>query len=144
MWSMAILKIALLLLKINHGVLQRRFAVLVVADADGFIDSGHEDFAVSDFAGSGCADDGLNGLVLDLVGDNDFDLYFGQQIDGVFAAAVELSVALLAAMAAGFQNCHAFNAGFEEGILHGIQLGGLEDCLNLLHKKNNLAREVSR
>jgi hypothetical protein len=36
-------------------------------------------------------------------------------------------------MAAGFENGHAFDARFEEGVLDGVQLGGLNDGFNLLH-----------
>ena len=53
------------------------------------------------------------------------DLHLGQKIDRVFAAAVKLGVALLAAVAAGLENGHAFDACFQQRILHGIQLGGL-------------------
>jgi hypothetical protein len=42
-------------------------------------------------------------------------------------------VALLAAMSAGFQNRHTFNASFEQGILDCVQLGGLENGFNFDH-----------
>jgi hypothetical protein len=71
-----------------------------------------------------------------VVVDHQFDLDLGQKIDRVFAAAIELGVALLAAMAAGFENGHAFDACFEQGILDCIQLGGLENGFNLEHVQN--------
>jgi len=43
--------------------LEGGFASLVVADADGFVDAADEDFAVSDAAGAGRAENGLDGLV---------------------------------------------------------------------------------
>jgi hypothetical protein len=39
-------------------------------------------------------------------------------------------------MAAGFENGHAFNARFEQGILDSVQLGGLENGFNLDHMQN--------
>jgi hypothetical protein len=71
-----------------------------------------------------------------VVGDDQLDLDLGEKVDGVFAAAIELGVALLAAMAAGFENGHAFNACFEQGVFDGVQLGGLENGFNLEHMRN--------
>jgi hypothetical protein len=68
--------------------------------------------------------------------DHHLDLDLGQKVDGVFAAAIELGVALLAAMAAGFENGHAFDARFEQGILDCVQLGGLENGFDLEHVQN--------
>jgi len=107
--------------------------VFVVADSDGFVDAGDEDFAVADFAGAGGADDGGDGFVFEGVGDDDFDFDLREEIDGVFAAAVELGVTFLAAVSAGFEDGHAFDAGFEERVFDGVQLGGLEDGFDLLH-----------
>jgi len=116
--------------------LQRRFAAFVVADADGVVDVADKDFAVADAAGAGRADDGLKGFFLHVVVDHKFDLHLGQKIDRVFAAAVKLGVALLTAMAAGFENGHAFNARFEQGILHYVQLGWLQNRFNFGHTEN--------
>ena len=76
--------------------------------------------------GAGRADNGLNRLFLQIVVNHHLDLDLGKKIHGVFTAAVELGVALLAAVAAGLENRHAFNACFQQRILHRIQLGGLE------------------
>jgi hypothetical protein len=42
-------------------------------------------------------------------------------------------MALLAAVAAGFENGHTFDAGFEEGILYCIQFRWLENRFDLEH-----------
>jgi hypothetical protein len=42
-------------------------------------------------------------------------------------------MALLAAVAAGFENRHAFDARFEQRIFDGVQLGRLENGFNLEH-----------
>src|SRR5215471_12523429 len=88
----------------ESGDSERRFAALVVADADGVEHRADKDLAVADAPRACGPDDGLDGLFLQLVGDHHFDLYLGQKINSVFAAAVELGVALLAAVAARFQD----------------------------------------
>ena len=118
------------------------FAVFVVADSNGFVDAGDEDLAVADFAGACGADDGGDGLFSEGVGDDNFNFDLGQEIDGVFPAAVELGVAFLATVASGFEDGHAFDSGFEERVFDGIQLGGLEDGFDLLHTSQILARVV--
>ncbi len=50
------------------------------------------------------------------------DLHLGQKVNGVFAAAIELGVTLLTAVAAGLENRHSFNACFEQRILNSVQL----------------------
>ena len=70
---------------------------------------------------------------LHLVADDELQLDLGQQVDGVFAAAVELRVALLTAVAAGFRDGDSLDAGFDEGFFDRIQLGGLDHGFNLEH-----------
>ena len=89
-------------------------ASLVVADADSFVNVAYEDFAVADAAGAGGTEDGLNHFVLELVANHDFQLGFRDEVNGVFAAAVELGVAFLAAVSAGLEDGDAFNAGLNE------------------------------
>ena len=84
-------------------------------------------------AGAGGAEDGLNDLVLEGVVDDDLELDLGEKIDGVLAAAIELGVALLTAVAAGFQNGDSLDAGFEQGFFHRIELSRLDDGFNLEH-----------
>jgi hypothetical protein len=52
-------------------------AAFAVADADGFVDPGDEDFAVPDLPRSGRCDDGLNRLFQQFVRDHGFDLDLG-------------------------------------------------------------------
>jgi len=57
-----------------HGSLrlQRRFAPLIVADADGVEHRGNEDLAVADAPGARGSGNSLNGFLLELLGDNHF------------------------------------------------------------------------
>ena len=57
---------------------------------------------------------------------NDFELDLRQQVDGVFAPAIELGVAFLAAVAARFEHGDALDAGLDERVLDLIELGRLE------------------
>ena len=56
--------------------LQRNLSALVVSNPDGFVDLRDEDFAVADAAGAGRSDDGLNGLLGEVVGDDQLELHF--------------------------------------------------------------------
>src|ERR1035441_11057682 len=113
-----------------------RFAAFVVADADGLFDAADKDFAVADPAGPGSALDVLDRLLLQVLCDYQLNLDLGQEVDGIFTPAINLGMALLAAVAASLENGHAFDARFEEGILHSIQLGWLENGFNFEHMRN--------
>lgn len=114
--------------------------MLVIADADRLIDAGHKDLAIADFARARSPGDCRDGLFAKLVWDDDFNFDLWQKVDRIFPATVELGMAFLAAMTARFQNGHAFNACLEQGVFHSIQLGGLENCFNFLHKSKNLTQ----
>src|SRR5579872_965830 len=60
------------------------------SDPNGLFDVGHEDLAVADSSGLGCAADGFDRRLDQLVGDDDLDLYLGQEVNDVFRAPVEL------------------------------------------------------
>ena len=68
-----------------------------------------------------------------VVGDHHLDLDLGQEVDDVLGAAVELGVALLAAVALGLQHGHALDAQLLQGLLHLVQLERLDHRLDLLH-----------
>ena len=57
-----------------------------------------EDLAVADLAGLCSAGDRFDGLVDDVAGYGDLDLQFRQEADGIFGAAVDFRMALLAAI----------------------------------------------
>ena len=78
-------------------------------------------------------DDGGDGGFDAIVGKHQFDFDFGQEIDRVFAAAIDFSVAFLAAESFDFADGHAFDADFAEGVLHFLQLEWLDDRFDFLH-----------
>ena len=76
----------------------------------------------------------LDDLADEIVGDDDLDLHLGQEVHGVFAAAVDLGVALLAAEAFDLGDRHALNAELRQGLLHLLQFEGLDDGNNEFHE----------
>jgi len=63
-------------------------AGLAGTDTYDFFQVGNKHLAVTDLAGAGGVDDGLNDLVEDFVVEGEFDLGLGQKIDDVFGATV--------------------------------------------------------
>ena len=68
-----------------------------------------------------------------LSGRTSLDFDFGEEIDGVFAAAINFGVAFLAAEPFDFADGHAFDADFAEGIFDFFQFEWLDDGFNFLH-----------
>ena len=108
-------------------------AAFAGADADGVFDWEDEDFTVADFAGVGGFGDGVDDLVAAGVVDDDFDFDFRDEVDGVFAAAVDFGVAFLAAEAADFGDGHALDADFRESRFHVFEFEGLDDGFDFFH-----------
>src|ERR1035441_2603797 len=115
------------------ATLEGRFAAGIVADADGFLHLGDEDLAVSDGAGAHGLDDGANHFVFAGGRHHHFELELVEEIHLVLAAAVDLFVALLAAVAAHLAHGEAVDADVLERLPSVFQLGGLNDCFNLDH-----------
>ena len=69
-----------------------------------------------------------------VVGDQDFQFQFGQEIDHVLRATVERLVTLLTTEATYFRHRDARNPHAFEGFLDVIQLERFDDGLDLLHE----------
>src|SRR5206468_3753758 len=95
----------LLRLKLN-----RLLPALLGADADGVFDFGYENLAVTYFSGAGRTDDRLHRRVHLRIGQDDFNFDLRQKVHRVFAAAINLGVALLTAEAFHFGHGHAEQA----------------------------------
>ena len=72
-------------------------------------------------------------LVDPAVVDHDFELHLGQEIHGVFAAAVDFGVALLAAEAFDFGDGHALDSDFREGVFDLFEFERFDDGFDFLH-----------
>ncbi len=69
----------------------------------------------------------VDDLVDLLARDRDFDANLRQEIHGVFGAAINLHVALLAAIAFDLGHGHAVNADAGERVAHLVELEGFDD-----------------
>src|SRR5450830_133493 len=76
-----------------HG-LDRFRSCLAGTDANDLLNFLNENFAVANLAGACRLDDGVNDRLDHAVVDDNFDLHLGQEIDHIFSAAIQLSVAL--------------------------------------------------
>jgi hypothetical protein len=91
------------------------------ADADDLFQIGDENFAVPDSASLGGADDRVDDVRDIPFGDNYFDSYFGNEIDGIFCASVRFFVAVLPPETLDFRNGHARDAIGGQLVFHIIQ-----------------------
>src|SRR5882762_11613268 len=108
-------------------------AALASANSDGVVDARHEDLAVADAAGVSRAADRLDRLLDHLVLEDQLDLHLRQEVDHVFGAAIELGVSFLPSETLGFQDGNSLQSDLIEGVLHLIELEGLDDRFDLLH-----------
>src|SRR5437660_1406686 len=102
-------------------------AALVGADAHHFVERNDEDLAVTDLAGLSRAHDGVDRLADGFVGDGDFNFHLRKEVHRVFAAAVDLRVALLAAETLDLGDSHTLDPDFGESGFHFLELEGLDD-----------------
>ncbi|SRR6266568_1413937 len=114
-------------------VLQGVVAALFVADADGFVNSREKDFAVADFSCLGRMDNRFNNFINPLVAEHDLNLNLGKKINAVFAAPVELGVALLPAVTTSFEHGESIDANGDERRFHVIELSRLNYCFEFRH-----------
>src|SRR6476661_8592686 len=114
--------------------LNRVRAALAGADADRLVDCRDENLAVADAAGMGGRLDRLDGALDHPILHNHLDLYLGQKVDDVLGAAVKLGMSLLPAETLGLGDGDALDADLVQRLLHLVELEGLDDRLDLLHR----------
>src|ERR1700730_3287301 len=97
------------------------------ADADGLVETQHEDLAVADLSGFGGGRDGLDDLV-GLGGCNrHLDLEFRQEAHRVFGAAVRFRVALWTSGTPGLGDGHSVHANLSQSVADLVELERLDD-----------------
>jgi hypothetical protein len=116
------------------------FTLFFGANADRFVDVGNEDLAIADLAGFGGTDDRADGSIDSIIGDDHFDFDLGQEIDGVFAAAIDFGVALLTAKPFDFTDRHSLDANVSEGVLNFFEFEGLDYGFDFLHMRLSCLR----
>src|SRR5215475_2198837 len=106
---------------------------LTRADADRVAEVGHEDLAVADLASFGRRGDRLDHAVDAIRRDRHLDLHLGQEIHGVFGAAIDLGVSLLASVALDFADGQTADAETTERLAHVVKLERLDDRNDQFH-----------
>ena len=109
------------------------FAFFFGADTNRLFDRRYKNFAITDFSGFGRLHNRCHGGVNPRVGKDQFDFDLREEIDRVFAAAVDFGMAFLAAEPLDFADGHAFDSNVAEGILYFLQLEWLYDRFNFFH-----------
>ena len=99
-----------------------------------------ENFSVADFAGLGGFDDRIHRCLHIAVRQHDFDFDLGQKIDGVFAAAINFGVALLAAKPFDLGDRHAFDAEARQSFFHFFEFERFDDGLDFFHVSRLLSQ----
>ena len=105
------------------------------ANADGVFDGTNENFSVTDLAGLGGFDDCIHRRVDLAVTEDHFNFYLWQEVDCVFAAAINFGVSFLPSKAFDLRHGHAFDANTGERLFNIFELEGLDNGLDLLHVK---------
>src|SRR4051812_21438910 len=82
------------------------------ADADGFLDIENENLAVADAARARSLLDGFDRSFNQILGNDDLDLHFGQEINDILGAAIKFGMALLPPEALGFGDGNALDPHF--------------------------------
>src|SRR6188768_3786718 len=113
--------------------LERVVVGLAGADAHGAIEVVDKDFSVADLPSLGRAADRGDDLVGDAVLDADFDFELGQEVHGVFGAAIDFGVTLLPAEALDLGDGHAVDAERGQRVTDFVELEGFNDGDNKLH-----------
>src|SRR4051812_87142 len=119
---------------------QRVAVSLPGADAHRVLDLDHENLAVADLPGFGGAGDRLNDAVGAIVRHHDLDLDLGQEIHGVFCAAIDLGVALLTTETLDLADGQAGDPELGQRVAHVFELERLDDGGDELHDAPGLQR----
>src|SRR3569832_2449224 len=98
------------------------------ADTHDLFQAGDKNLAVADLAGIGRLLDGLDHALQQLGHEGHLELHFGQEVDHILRAAIQLGVTLLPPKSLYFRNRQAGDADGRQGLAHFVQLERLDDC----------------
>src|SRR5262245_61624863 len=124
----------------SNRVLQSVRIGLAGADAHRALDSVDENLAVADLAGLGGVGNGVHHLVDLVVVDGDVEAYLGQEVHGVFGAAIDFLVALLPAVAFDLGDRHALHTDPGEGVANVFELEWFDDGDDQFHGSSRAER----
>src|SRR5262245_1625934 len=111
----------------------RILTVLAGADADRFFDREDEYLSVAEFARAGGLDNRVDSVLDDLFVEDDFNLQFRHEFNLVFAAPVDLGVALLPSEAFYLADGHALHAERLQRVFDAFKQVRTNDRFNLFH-----------
>src|SRR6056297_2185499 len=113
--------------------LERLLVGLAGADPDRLCELVDENLAVTDLAGTGRVDDGLDDALQRVVGHRQLEFHLGQEIHHVFGASIEFSVTLLAPETLDLGHSNALHADLRKRLADVVQLERLDDRRNHFH-----------
>ena len=119
---------------LQKGKLNCFFASFSGSNTSDIINGADENLPVSNFTGFGSVDDGIDSGGNLTVRQNNFDLDLREKIDGIFAAAIDFRVALLAAETFHFTHGHSFNSNTSESFFDVFELKRFDNSLDFLHR----------
>ena len=109
--------------------LKRAGVGLAGANAHDVLDRHDEDFSVANLAGLSSGGDDAHYLLQLLTRDSHLDAHFRQETDNIFGTAVNLRMALLAAVAFDLGHGHAVDADKIEGVADLFELLGFDNFM---------------
>src|SRR5262245_51157175 len=109
------------------AVLNSLFASFSRADPYGILDREHEDFSIPNSTSLGRRDNRFDDGVRHLVGGDDLNLDFGEEIDHILRSPIELGMPLLSAKSLDFRYRHPLDADLAQPITDLIKLERLND-----------------
>jgi hypothetical protein len=117
---------------------ERDVAGLFGANAYSIIDRSDKHLAIACFTSASGGHDGIDGALDEAIGQDDFDLDFGLEVDGILAAAIDLHVAFLAAEPLDGTDGKAVDPEIGERFFDLFQLEWLNDGFDSFHKRISL------
>src|SRR6185312_6862879 len=122
--------------RVLPGVSDRVRAGFAGADADGFLDVEDEYLAVADAPGARGFLDGVDGCLQPVVGDDDLDLHFRQEVHDIFCATVEFGVPLLATKALCFGDRDPLDADGLKRLFNFVEFEWFDDRFDFFHMRS--------
>ena len=126
------------LLRLHKTLLARRGEILKrlsddLSDLGGKGAESGDSADVAFGAGAGDVFQALDGAVEEVVIHGNFERHLAEQVRLVLVAAVGFHLAALTGIALGVAHCHPRDVKSRKGLVHGVELGGLNDGNDELH-----------
>src|SRR5215470_6153745 len=108
-------------------------------DAQSMVERGDENLSVADLSGPCPSRDGFDRTVHLIRGHGDFDAEFGQEIHGIFGAAVDFCVSLLSPVAFDFRYRYAAHSQCCERFSDFVKFERFDNCDDEFHWRPSLS-----